>query len=358
MPLEREVDALVSPRAMLKAALVVWALFSCVFASVSYWAVRTHGHSPVRIWTYELLVWSGWAIATPVIAWLGRKQPLLPVKIHTALVHVGAACAVSALHMLWWAALYLTIRPYDDMGAHELGELYDFLLHEYWYFEAMAYFAVLGVTYSVDYRRRLQAREIRAAQLEASLATARLDALKLQLQPHFLFNTLHSIGGLVRQSRSREAVEVIAGLSDLLRYSLDHAHEQLVTLDRELAILDRYLAIQKIRFPDRLAVTIDVPDELRRAQVPAMILQPLAENAVRHGIEPSTGPGTIDVRARRAGNRIAIEIVNTGPKLREGESGIGLANTRARLTQLYGANHALVLRNHGDGVIAILEVPG
>jgi sensor histidine kinase YesM len=259
--------------------------------------------------------------------------------------------------MLWWSALYLLFRPYDGMGTDDLGEIYPTLLRSYGYFEAMAYFAVLGVTYSVDYRRRLQAREVRAAQLEASLATARLDALKMQLQPHFLFNTLHSIGGLVRQSRSNEAVEVIAGLSDLLRYSLDHADEQLVTLDRELAILDRYLAIQKIRFPDRLAVTVDVPDELRRTQVPAMILQPLAENAVRHGIEPSTGPGTIAVRARRAGSRIAIEIANTGPKLRDGESGIGLANTRARLGQLYGANHALVLRNEGDGVIAILEVP-
>ncbi|HEV7554194.1 MAG TPA: hypothetical protein VGO00_02000, partial [Kofleriaceae bacterium] len=135
MPLEREVDVEVSPRAMLKAAFVVWALFSFVFASVSYWAVRTHGHSPIRIWTYELLAWSGWALVTPVVAWLGRKQPLLPVKLRTTAVHVAAACVVGALHMLWWSSLYLLFRPYDDMGAHELGELYGFLVGEYWYFE-------------------------------------------------------------------------------------------------------------------------------------------------------------------------------------------------------------------------------
>jgi LytS/YehU family sensor histidine kinase len=151
---------------------------------------------------------------------------------------------------------------------------------------------------------------------------------------------------------------MIAGLSDLLRYSLDHADEQLVSLDRELAILDRYLAIQKIRFPDRLTVTIDVADDVLGAAVPAMILQPLVENAVRHGIEPSTGPGTITVTARRDGERIAIAIANTGPKLHSGQSGIGLANTRARLAQLYGERASLVLRNDDAGVIAILEVPG
>jgi len=355
--LEREVGVDVTPRAMLRTAFVVWALFSIVFASVAFYGVRTHGHSPIRIAVYELLVWTGWALVTPAIAWLGRVRPLLPLRARNVAVHLGAACAVGLLHAAWWAALCLAIRPFDDMTSSDFSGVFLSELRDFGYFEVMAYFAVLGVTYSVDYRRRLQAREIRAAQLEASLATARLDALKLQIQPHFLFNTLHSIGGLVRQQRGSEAVDMIAGLSDLLRYSLDHVDEQLVPLERELAVLDRYLAIQKIRFPDRLAVSVEVPDALAETQVPAMILQPLVENAVRHGIEPQAGQGAIRVTATRDGDRVVIAIANTGPKLRASESGIGLANTRARLHQMFGASASLDLRDDTDGVVAVLQVP-
>ncbi|MEO8704872.1 MAG: histidine kinase [Kofleriaceae bacterium] len=342
----------------LRVAFAVWTLFGLLCAASSYWDVRTHGHSPVRIFAYVLVVWWGWAAATSAVAWLGRRAPLFPFTWSASALHAGCAIVFGVIHHVWWTSLHLAIRPYDDMGTHSLWPAMSNDVRDRLFLEVVIYFAVLGVTYAVDYQRRLRDRELRAAQLEATLVHARLDALELQLQPHFLFNTLHAIGGLVRQNRGPQAIEMIAGLSDLLRYSLDHAGKHLVPLDQEVAILERYLEIQSLRFSDRLAVTVDVPRELRSVRVPALLLQPLVENAVRHGIERVVEPGRIEVRAHRVGATLAIEIFNTGPALAErGEHGIGITNTRERLQQLYGGRYSFALRSERDGVVVKLSIP-
>jgi LytS/YehU family sensor histidine kinase len=194
-------------------------------------------------------------------------------------------------------------------------------------------------------------------QLQASLSNARLHALELQLQPHFLFNTLNTISSLVRTGQNEEAVTMIAGLSDLLRYTLDHAGRQQVTLDEESSMLRRYLEIQKSRFPDRLTFSIDISPDVRHAAVPTFILQPLAENAIRHGIARSAGAGVINVRAFRGDASLRIEMFNSGTLSPSNGGGIGLANTRERLRQLYGDNQAFSLRQSGDGVVASLRIP-
>ncbi|HKE20578.1 MAG TPA: histidine kinase [Kofleriaceae bacterium] len=348
--------------ATLRIAMAAWTVFGLVFASAGYWEVRTHGHSAVLIFAFVLLVWWGWAAATPVVAWLGRRAPLVPFSWTASLIHAAAAAILGLLHVAWWTALAVWLRPFDDMGVSQfwtglVGGL------DKLFFEVMIYLAVVGTTYAVDAQRRLRQREIAALQLEKSLAHASLHALELQMQPHFLFNTLHAIGGLVRKGRSSEAVDMIAGLSDLLRYSLDNAGQHLVPLDREVEVLRRYLDIQRIRFPDRLAVEIHVPDELGRACVPAMMLQPLAENAIRHGIEPASARGRIEVRAWRDGDELRIELCNSGilvdARRAGGRSsdGIGLQNTRARLEQLYGTRHRFTLANRDGGVVASLTLP-
>jgi signal transduction histidine kinase len=338
-------------------ALGVWTTFGLLFAMTRYWEVRTHGHSPVLIFLHVLLVWWAWAAATPVVAWLGRRAPLIPFSLRAGLAHAGAALVLGALHHAWWTALVVWMRPFDAMGSTEFWPalVKNFVDREL--SELVIYFAVLGTTYAVDSQRRLRERERAALELERSLVHASLHALELQMQPHFLFNTLHAIGGLVRKARSAEAVEMIAGLSDLLRYSLEHAGKHLVPLERELEILGRYLDIQRIRFPDRLTVAIDVPGELRRARVPALILQPLAENAIRHGIEPSAAPGVIELTARREGDLLCIELYNSGAALHAAQPGIGLDNTRARLAQLYGDRHSFALANQRGGVVARLTLP-
>jgi len=335
--------------------LAVWTLFGAICATAAYWEVRTHGHSAPRLFAFVLLVWYAWGAATPLIAWLGRRLPLIPFSLRFSLLHLAAGVTLSLLHIAWWTALAVWMQPYDQMG-----------IQHFWpgkvdvdrmFLEVMIYFAVLGTTYAVDYQRRLRQREITALQLEKSLAHASLHALELQMQPHFLFNTLHAIGGLVRVGRSSEAVEMIAGLSDLLRYSLDQAGEHLVPLAREVGVLRRYLDIQRIRFPDRLAVEIRVPDDLAHACVPAMMLQPLAENAIRHGIEPSAAAGRIEARAWRDGDELHVELYNSGTLRDPVGRGIGLENTRARLEQLYGGRHTFTLRNARGGVVASLILP-
>jgi len=190
-----------------------------------------------------------------------------------------------------------------------------------------------------------------------SLSEARLHALELQIQPHFLFNTLNSISALVRTSRDREAVTMIAGLSDLLRYSLDHAGEQRVALAQELAVIERYLEIERLRFPDRVAFEIEVPAAVRRAAVPALLLQPLVENAIRHGIAPLAAPGRVALRARRDGAWLRIALFNTGRLAAEYRAGVGLRNTMDRLRHLYRGDHRFELRAEDGGVVAELAVP-
>ena len=336
-------------RATLRFALPIWTVFGLVCASTVYWHVRTHGHSVVAIFGYELIVWNGWALATPLIAWLGRVRPL---AVRTAPLHVAAMAVLMVAHIVWWSAACYVIRPFDAMGTQAfVGLITDDLVNRL-FLDGTIYFAVLGVCYAVDLRER----ERRTAQLEASLAQARLAALEHQLQPHFLFNTLHAIGGLVRQDRKGEAIEMIAGLSDLLRYSLDQAGKHVVPLEQEVAIVERYLEIQRMRFADRLAIEVDVAPETRRALVPALLLQPLAENAVKHGIEAASEAGAITLRARRDGDALVLAITNTGgdPAPREG---IGIANTRERLARLFGERFSFALGKDAGGVVATVRLP-
>lgn len=342
---------------MVWVAAVAFAMFGLICAGTTLWEMRTHGHSPLRIVVYCLVVWSvGWAALTPVVAWLGRRAPVIPFSTSALALHFGAALGVAWVHHVWWTAMQVAMKPYDGMGIQQFSDGLVQNLVDRGFLEGSLYFAVLGVTYAVDYQRKLREREMMQVKLEASLSQAKLTALELQLQPHFLFNTLHAIGGLVRQDRKAEAVEMINGLGDLLRYSLDHAGKPTVTLEQELVIAQRYLDIQRARFSDRMTVTIDATPNARRMHLPAMLLQPLLENAVKHGIERASGASTISVTARDVDGKLALEVFNTG-ELRAVESGIGIANTRARLEQIYGTRHELELRGEPDGVVAALVIP-
>jgi LytS/YehU family sensor histidine kinase len=200
-------------------------------------------------------------------------------------------------------------------------------------------------------------RERRAAELEASLAQARLHALELQTQPHFLFNTLNGIGALVRAGQGPQALAMIGGLSELLRYALDRAGGGTVALEEEAHTLERYLEIQRLRFPDRLTIDVALAPDTLRAAMPALLLQPLAENAIRHGISRTEAPGRITVRSAREGDRLAIEITNTGRLDTARRNGIGLSTTSARLTQLYGDRARCELAEHAGVVRARVTLP-
>jgi LytS/YehU family sensor histidine kinase len=269
-----------------------------------------------------------------------------------------------AVHVAAATALRMLIQPFDVWSdTRPFLEQYSGELRSLFLFDFFVYWAVVGVGYAFDYRERYRERESAASELKAQLAQARLEALKVQLHPHFLFNTLHAISGLVRGGEMQPAVNMIAGLSELLRRALDSADEQEVPLREEVKFVELYLNIQSARFPDRLTVRMDVAPDALDALVPNLILQPLVENAVRHGISPSESPGMIVVSAYCAGRMLHVEVSDDGPGLESGwrmeeSEGIGLANTVERLKRLYASDHRFELRNgEGRGVTASLVIP-
>ncbi|HZI41948.1 MAG TPA: histidine kinase [Gemmatimonadaceae bacterium] len=211
-----------------------------------------------------------------------------------------------------------------------------------------------GVFHAALYYRDLRERQLRDAELHARLARAELNVLRMQLQPHFLFNALHTVSSLM-VSDVPTAQRVVSALGDLLRLSLDHTARQEITLREELVFVQRYVEIQRARFRQRLTVTIDVPVGLETALVPSLVLQPLVENAIRHAIEPSTEGGHVWVRAERATDKLVLTVENDGapngnrPDSNGRRYGVGLANLSARLVQLYGAAHAFRATSNGDG---------
>nr|WP_228531113.1 MULTISPECIES: histidine kinase [Myxococcaceae] len=228
-------------------------------------------------------------------------------------------------------------------------------------FELVSYLGVLAVGSALDYHRRFREGELAQAQLATQLAQAQLDALKMQLHPHFLFNTLNAISVLVRKQDTGAAVRMLTGVSELLRMALHNTGRQHVPLKEELDFLERYLDLEQARFHDRLNVHRRIEAATLDAQVPNLLLQPLVENALKHGIARCSSACTLELSAARRGDWLQLEVRDDGPGLRadwqEG-SGIGLANVRARLRQLYGDAHRFTLENHPDGgVRAWLEIP-
>jgi hypothetical protein len=225
-------------------------------------------------------------------------------------------------------------------------------------FRLPIYIALISAAHAMHFYRRSKERERRSLELEANLAKARLQALTMQLQPHFLFNALNAIAALVHTNPDA-ADEMLAALSDLLRLTLETSHEQELPLRRELEFVERYLMIEHVRFGDRLQFELDVAPETEAALVPTFLLQPLVENAVRHGLEPRSGNGKLVIRARRDNGSLRLSVEDNGVGLREEKpdrEGIGLANTRARLRELYDGAANVELRNR-DGLTVELTLP-
>jgi sensor histidine kinase YesM len=255
-------------------------------------------------------------------------------------IHFGGAVLFSISHILA-TAVYLSWPAFQGFAGVVSKTSNAFIV------DMILYAAVAGVAHAFQYYRHARERELAASQLQASLTEARLDALRGQLNPHFLFNTLNAISTLALEGNREQVVKTLGYLSELLRASLDDGRPQEVRLDDELDLLERYLAIQRIRHGDRLVIAIDVDAAVRDVLVPSMILQPLVENAITHGVARVPGKGTVGVRAWAEGDRLHLEVTDTGPGFAatsppgNGGSGIGLTNTRARLTQLYGARQRL-----------------
>lgn len=345
-----------------------WTLFSFLYANQIYFEMLHNPnmhHSWWRIAFWQLTVWYLWGFLSPLIPALGRAVPVEgPAKLRGIVVHVSACVILSALHIAGATGLRLLIRPFDTWSdINPFLVQYRAELRSFFLFDVLVYWAIFGVGYAFDYRERYRERESQAARLEAQLAQAQLETLKTQLHPHFLFNTLHTIAGLVRGNEKQSAVNMIAGLSELLRRALEHADEQEVTLKEELKFIELYLDIQKVRFSDRLCVSTQIEPDTLDALVPNLLLQPLVENALRHGIARKQSPGLLTIKSFLDNGSLRITVSDDGPGLKadwqlQESAGIGIANTSERLRHLYGAQHEFELRNdERSGTTAFITIP-
>ena len=344
----------------------IWALLGVLYAGPIYYGVRSEGmdHAAWRVFSWGILTWLAWAPLTPAIAWLAQQFSLVGNEWKRNLaVHVPAFLLISIAHSLAETAIVLAIDPFDSMGASPKTFWPRFLSRVQGSFgsDLLIYGGVIGICYAFDYYRKYREREVVATRLEAQLAQAQLDALRMQLHPHFLFNTLNSIAGLVRDNKNQAAVSMLVGLSDLLRHTLEHSSRQEVELREELNFIKLYLSIQQMRFSDRLRTEFDIDPATATALVPNLILQPLTENALRHGIANSAETGVVGISSTVQNGHLRLMVYDNGAGLRDGwqlkgSAGIGLANTAARLQQLYDDNHQFDIRNRDSGGVEVMIV--
>ena len=297
-------------------------------------------------------LWFLWLFFFPLIIWLSLRFPLERPKIVS---QTGIHLATCLLVVMVSQAAYRTFlpMPLPPLDAARLSAFPPPAMSSGVRVmpDVFMYLVLMSACVAFTHFQKAQERERRAIELEASLAQAKLQALRMQINPHFLFNTLNAISTLVH-THPQTADDMITDLSELFRASLESSNEHEITLARELELLQRYLAIEQRRFGPRLKVEQSIDPEILQARVPTLILQPIVENAIRHGIEPQTDAGTIVIRAARDGDQIRLSVNDNGKKpfnaaiLAGNRQGIGLANTRARLQQLYGQEQVFAV---GEG---------
>lgn len=314
--------------------------------------VRGQPYTWGAILWYALPVWWLWIPFTLVALVLARRFPLERGRLlRGLLVHVPASLILTVLHLAFYAYWIEVAAPYATRPMSLFGRTLALANNVWLHVDLLAYGAILGGYYALTYYRTAQERLLRASQLETRLAEARLQALRMQLHPHFLFNTLNAISTLILKQDHDTAIEMLTHLSDFLRTTLEEQTHPEVPLERELAFAEQYLAIERCRFGERLHVEVDVEPETLSALVPGLILQPLVENAVRYGIAPQETRGRLVLRAHRHDDRLRLEVKDDGPgfSARASSSGIGLVNTQARLKQRYGSDHLFAITNGTDG---------
>ena len=370
------------------AAPVKWFLIAAIWSGVALFdatqtvvVMRAAGmhHAWVSLFALQWLNWLPWALATPVVMRAGARHPLTFRRAGSARAwgtHVVTWLAVNVAADVWMASLEHVLNPWNPGSPP--GPFAGLLLqaaHDHAVSSLILYYCVLMAGYVLDSRERLARQRTASAELAGQLASAQLDALRHQVEPHFLFNALNAVSGLVRDGQNERAVETIARVSEFLRHMLQESGQQQVSLEEEMRFATMYLDIQKVRFGDRLRIRIAGVDGtagmpgLGRAVVPRLILQPLVENAIKHGIGRRVQPGAIEIVACRTDAQLVLTLYNDGPLLREpvdasanapsvDGTAIGLANVRRRLAGLHGDAASLSVANvEQRGVLVTIALP-
>jgi two-component system, LytTR family, sensor kinase len=343
----------------------LWAGLAILDATQNVFAMRHEGmhHAWVKLFIVLTLEWLPWVLVTPWVISLGRRYPPAWKSPRTWLLHFCVLLAIAAVAAAWGSALEGIIQPWlPDFRSRAFLTTWPLKIYYGLVPAFILYAAILTVSYALDSKARAAAQQTDTARLNEQLSYAQLNALQRQIEPHFIFNALNSISGLVREQKNDAAVSMIVALSDFLRRVAVSSHGPQVQLAQEMEFLEKYLQIQEARFADRLKLDIQIPDELSKAQIPSLILQPLVENAIKHGIAQRVQGGEVRVAASRSNGLLHLSVYNDGPLLdRDGSAvkdGIGLSNLRTRLKLLYGGDCDLRLENYGiTGVQVSVALP-
>jgi len=340
---------------------VIWSAGALFDSSQTVLIARAEGrHQPwLPLFTFEFVSWLPWALAIPFVIGLARRQPMIRgVSVRTVAAHVGAFIALSVVTEIWSAWLQVLFNPWGNRRWPTFVDTFSTTLVFQVFTFLIAYLLILAVTHLVDARERIGRQAAETARLNEELSKAQLAALRRQIEPHFMYNTLNSIAGLVRDQKSDAAVSMIVGLSEFLRRASEDSHRSQVTLAEEVEYLQRYIDIQKARFGERLDVSVHIPAELLRGKVPNLLLQPLVENAIKHGIAKRVVGGTVRVAGERRNGILYLSVYNDGPALltdwHATHTGVGIGNLRTRLRILHGDESGLELRRVDTGGVEVL----
>lgn len=356
------------PRRWVGVALIagIWIFIGIVFTLQGYFtSYRSERPMPFVDSFYLQMTWSiVWAMATPLVLLAAARLPIERNNwIRSSLLHIPICLILSVLFtalgrvIIWLNFGYRVGRPLT------FESVTNFVVANF--SEGIGIYLLIAVTfYAFSYYRRYREGQLRTLQLEAQLSQSQLHALKMQLHPHFLFNTLHSISALLNKD-PQSARKMITRLGDFLRLTLENSGAQEVSLQTEMEFLSCYLEIERIRFQDRLVTRMNLDEQTLDAKVPNLILQPIVENAIRHGIAPRSTPGLIEIDAKQVGDSLRIQVRDNGPGISEHRTsenlfkkGLGLTNTETRLERLYGMAHRFDLSNSPEGgLVVTLEIP-
>ena len=342
----------------------IWTVFGFFFTS--QFALQNQlSESPISFW--RILSWqffSGyvWFLLTPIILWLGSKFPFEKGRWKRSLpVHIAASFLIAFFQLAIDALVLPQLGYFRRLQPQTYWEIYKIFLLVNLHFGVAIYWAVLSIYQAVSYYRKYRERELKTSQLEARLAQSRLQVLKMQLHPHFLFNTLNAISELIHKD-PESAERMIGDLSDLLRMSFENLETQEIPLKQELEFLRKYLEIEQMRFHDRLRIEMEIAPDTLDAKVPNMILQPLVENAIKHGLAPRSEGGKIEIGAVKNNGNLSLTVKDDGIGIPFNDTenlpeGVGLSNTRRRLKHLYGDRHKFDLTSENKGLRVNLTIP-
>jgi len=345
---------------------VCCSIVGLIFTAVSYIAalIENRPYALGNVLRLNLIQFYLWGAFSPLLFWLSRRYTIefRAVRVRKLFLHFVAIVLLAGIHGTISFALLWSFSPGIRQRFPSIVNGYRAYFGYGFYLDLIIALLITIAVHAFLYYRNLRAIESDQAALKTQLAQSQLRALKMQLHPHFLFNTLHSISSLVRDDPAK-ANGMIARLGDFLRLTLEHSDEQLVTLQEEMEFVRCYLEIEQVRFGDRLAVQYEIEETALSAQVPHLILQPVVENAIQHAIAPSMDPGRITITARRLDDFLRVEVRDTGPGMRTVTGshtghGVGLNNVRSRLNRLYGAKCTFeIMSGPVEGVAVIMQFP-